>query len=205
MDASGSMANMGTEPVEAVNIFITDQKELSTDPDARLSLYTFNTKTTTVYNEAKLCEIEEFKNYIPKGFTALYECVHLAITEKLAGDRKENVCLVIVSDGMENSSAPEYTKDTLDGMITSVKRDHNWQVMYLGANINAFTEGNKIGASRHHCAQFDQDKKGDLCQLLRATSTVVNHYRQSAYGCLQPGELDLTRTRTEPPPKRETT
>ena len=193
MDASGSMSTMGTEPVEAVNGFIAGQKGLSTDPDARLSLYTFDTKTTTVYEEKKLSEIEEYKEYVPGGMTALYECVHLAINKKLAGDRKKNVCMVVVTDGEENSSAPEYNKATLKAMITMVERDHNWKVIFLGANIDAFAEGAKIGTALYHCAQYNQGTRGDLTKLLRTTSAAVNNYRASAYSCMSSAPQDITK------------
>jgi Mg-chelatase subunit ChlD len=198
VDASGSMKCMGNEPMEAVNGFIEDQKTMSTDPDARLSLYTFNTQTTTVHKEVKLSEVKEFTQYTPGGMTALYECVHLAITEKVDGDRKKNVCLVVITDGAENASSPEYNKDNLKKMIKMVERDHGWQVMFLGANIDAFAEGNKMGTSSHHCAQYDQGKKGDLCAILRTTSAAVNHYRSAAYANLAPTAVDLTRMRSTP-------
>ena len=203
LDESGSMIEMGNEPVEAVQEFIEKQKNTMTDPDARLSLYTFNTEVKCVYREEKLANIPKFDTYYPSGMTSLYECVHMAIAEKLQGSRENNVSMVIVTDGRENTSKPEYNKQTLTALINKVEKLYNWNVMFLGANIDAFDEGTSIGAKMGHCAQFNQQKYGDLKNILRTTSDACTHYRRSAYANKRARKINLGELSSAPPLSRQ--
>jgi len=192
LDASGSMGSMGSEPQDAINQFVKEQKELSQDPDARFSLYTFNTVVDKVFDNLPLNNIPEYTTYSAGGMTALFDSIGKAITDKLSTDRKENVVMMIITDGQENSSKEYITKGSIKKLIQKVETDHNWKVIFLGANIDAAQEGTSTGMSRGHCVQYTQNLTGDLMNAVRTTSKAASHYRRSAYTNVTPKTLDLS-------------
>lgn len=76
----------------------------------------------------------------PRGGTALYDAVGLAINEtgkKLAGltedERPAKVVFVVQTDGFENSSR-EYKASDIKTMVETQTNDFNWDFMFLGAD-----------------------------------------------------------------------
>jgi Mg-chelatase subunit ChlD len=59
-------------------------------------------------------------------------------------DRPSQVMLVIITDGQENSSR-EFTKDKVTQMITEKKEEHDWQFVFLSADLAAMQEARNIG------------------------------------------------------------
>lgn len=190
LDESGSMGCMGNEPVESVNTFITEQKKLSHDPNATLSLYKFNTNVNTIYKDVKLSEINEFTEYYTAGMTALWDAIGKAITEKLVTDRNRNVVMLIITDGYNNASN-EFDKSKIRNLITKVEKEYNWVVQMIGANINTAEEGRESGIRMSRCANFNQAKKGDLHKLIRTASEASTQYRKCLYKNIAPGNINL--------------
>ena len=177
LDESGSMCEMGNEPIQAANVFIDEQKINSENDDATFTLVTFNNKVKTVIDRQMLSDVEPLKEneYGPCGGTALNDAVCSTIQTEKGGNPK---VVVIITDGMENSSQHFKTVELRD-MIADAEKNHDWKFVFLGANINAFNEGTNISINLNRCAQFDQNIPGDLITLSRQTSTNVNNFRRS--------------------------
>src|SRR3990167_11357376 len=124
LDESGSMESMGPEPVQALNQFVKNQQK--TDSTSLFSLYAFNHDVRNIYSVLPLGGIKEYSDYRPNGTTALYDCVFTAISDKMKTSRTKNVVLVIVTDGLDNSSA--HSKDEVRAKIKEQEEKHNWQV-----------------------------------------------------------------------------
>lgn len=180
MDESGSMSSMGKEPVQSANAFIQEQKKSSIDDGSRVTLVTFNVKSKRVIDNMLIADVNELKDesYSPSGGTALNDAVCTTIDHKLESGKPDNVVLLIITDGDENSSSKFSTTDTRK-RIELVQKKHDWKVLFIGANIDAFADGCNISVNRNSCAQFDQDHRGDLLFLMRTTSEQVNDYRQA--------------------------
>lgn len=150
LDQSGSMMRMGNEPYESLNKFIKDQ---SKDKDgATFTLYTFSTYVNKVIDETPLQDVEEIPNLIPAGMTSLYDAIGRAISDKIKKEKKNDVICVILTDGLENSSII-YNKERLKEMIDIMETDYGWEFLYLGANQDAFHEGDMVGISS--CMNYD--------------------------------------------------
>ena len=67
------------------------------------------------------------------------------------------VCLVIVTDGEENSSR-EYTKAQIKDMIQHQQDVYKWQFTFLGANQDAFAEAGDLGIPVIAAANYEPQK-----------------------------------------------
>lgn len=180
MDESGSMSSMGNEPVQSANAFIQDQKKNSIDDGSRVTLVTFNVTSKRVIDNMLIADVNELKDesYFPSGGTALNDAVCTTIDHKLESGKPDNVVLLIITDGDENSSSKFSTTDTRK-RIELVQKKHDWKVLFIGANIDAFADGCNISVNSNSCAQFDQHRNGDLLFLMRTASEQVNDYRRA--------------------------
>jgi len=180
MDESGSMSSMGKEPVQSANAFIQEQKKNNIYDGSRVTLVTFNVKSNRVIDNMLLSDVKELKDesYSPSGGTALNDAVCTTIDHKLESGKPDNIVLLIITDGEENSSSKFSTADTRK-RIELVQKNHDWKVLFIGANIDAFTDGCNISVNHNRCAQFDQHLPGDLLCLMRTTSKHVNEYRRA--------------------------
>lgn len=197
IDESGSMSSMGPEPVQAMNMFIADQKRNA--GDSRLSLYTFNTEVRRVYTEVPLATVNEYTDYNPNGCTALYDAIGGAISNKVKEGRHENTILVIITDGMDNSSK-EYTAETIKKRIKHMEDKHNWQVVYLAADQDAFAVGGGYGVKGGKCANFSKTR-GGMLNAMRETSAACMAYRTESQVVARPSEMNLhsgSRSRSSP-------
>ena len=88
------------------------------------------------------------------GSTALFDAIGRTITtlDKEVGN---NVLFVIMTDGMENSSV-EFSKSQIKNMIDS----HNWEFLFIGADINSYAEAAKIGIRKSRTANYKKSSDG---------------------------------------------
>jgi len=172
LDESGSMSCMFDEPVQAVNNFINEQKNI---PGSKLSLLTFNSKVKTIINNVPLQDVEEFKDYKPSDMTALYDAIGEAITNKQKTNDYDNVICVILTDGLENCSIKFKQKQVVD-MITDMEKNHGWTFIYLGANQDVIKVGNDMGLSENSCSLYEC-RPGEMMKIVKTTSNFVSRER----------------------------
>jgi Mg-chelatase subunit ChlD len=194
LDESGSMSSMGPEPVQAMNAFITEQQQNA--GDSKLSLYTFNTVVRQIYNEVNLADVKGYNDYSPDGMTALYDCIGKAISNKVATRNHNNTVLVIITDGLDNSSK-EFTAESIKKRIKHMEDVHNWQVIFLAANQDAFAAGGNLNVKGGKCANYTM-AMGQLNNIVRQTSAAVSAYRNLSQECSRPAEINLGRATTQP-------
>ncbi len=72
--------------------------------------------------------------------------------------RAEKVIFVITTDGYENSSS-EYTAKTVRKMIKA-HQEQGWQFIFMGANMDAVSEAEKLGISGKHAVSYRNDSDG---------------------------------------------
>lgn len=144
LDKSGSMENMGKEPVDGLNNFYKEQNE---NGKFFSTLILFNHKSEIIHEniEGESVKRLEYSDYKPDGMTALYDAIGHGIT-KQESVKKENVIFVILTDGHENSSR-EYNRKEIKEKINKAEKEYGWKFIYLGANQDSFEVGNSIGIS----------------------------------------------------------
>ena len=190
LDESGSMQNMGNEPVQSVNAFLEEQKKDSVDDGAVFTFTTFNTKSKVIVDHVPIVSAEAIAedSYKPGGGTALNDAVCFTIEAELKSDKPTNKVVLIITDGQENASQYYTTEDTRK-MIADCQENHDWKFIFIGANIDAFATGHNISVDRAQCSQFAQNIPGDLLQMCRQTSCNVNDFRRARTDGFEPPEL----------------
>lgn len=143
-DASGSMAHLHGDTIKGVNELLRKQKDLPGDFTS--ALYTFNT-THRAIEEKELTP----SNYVTWGGTALLDAVCYIIDaegNRLANmkesERPDQVVVLIVTDGEENSSRIRNIDD-LKKRVAEQETKYAWQFIFMGANIDAFRTGQSYG------------------------------------------------------------
>jgi hypothetical protein len=173
-DESGSMEFMGKEPVQSLNAFIDEQKK--GDNNCIYTLVTFSDNHKTVFDHVNIKEIEEMKyeDYKPNGCTALNDAIYETISRELEKNNKNGICLII-TDGEENASKKYRSKDVRK-IVNLAKNTYNWDIRFIGANIDSIKEGTNIGLQSNSCYQFNQRQYGNLTNLTRSISADINNY-----------------------------
>ena len=82
---------------------------------------------------------------------------------------------MITTDGMENASR-EYTAGTIKKMVERQKEKYGWEVIFLGANIDAISAAERVGISADRAANYHADGEGTRLNY-EAVSQVVSGIR----------------------------
>lgn len=151
LDRSGSMETLVKETISNYNHFIEEQKTVP--GEATVTLVQFDHEYTPVYGMLPLKSVEPLtqSTYVPRGYTALWDAIGTTVNslgQKLRAmpptQRPEKVIVVIITDGLENSSR-EYSAERLREIISHQQQKYKWQFVFLGANQDAVLKGSEIG------------------------------------------------------------
>ena len=156
LDRSGSMSGCEADTIGGYNSYLEKQRNNG-----------YNTRITTVLfdHEYELLnnrkEIENVKNltkdeYFVRGNTALLDAIGRTIDnlDRQVGSNK--VMFVITTDGYENASK-EYDKSKIK---TLIEKHSNWDFIYLGANVDSFSEGASLGIKKENISNYSKSRKG---------------------------------------------
>jgi hypothetical protein len=143
LDRSGSMQDAKADHEGGIRSFIDDQRKLS--GDVRFSLIQFDTNQPceVVYDDVPLADVKDIV-LTPRGGTPLLEAVGLAVAHLRAKITDPNVVFMIVTDGGENASKPDWNRARVKAALEEVEKI-GWSVLYLGANQDAFAEAGAMG------------------------------------------------------------
>lgn len=167
LDMTGSMQPLKNDAIGGFNSFIEGQKKVP--GQATVTLILFNSDETVKPFESmdiNTVPLLTDKVYKPNGMTPLLDAMGFAIDEvgkRLEAvpevDRPEKVMFAVMTDGEENYSH----MFTLKQIYEKVKHQtdvYKWEFAFLGANIDAFAEANKLGISACNAATFVYSKQG---------------------------------------------
>lgn len=155
LDKSGSMYSLVDDTIGGFNSLIEEQRK--NFPNTFVTLVLFDTAYKVIYERKPITEVEELTTdvYYASGCTALLDAVGKTITT-LDRTVKGNVLFAITTDGMENSSK-EYKRSDIKNMI----KNHDWEFIFLGANIDSFREAESIGIDEIHSANYAPTGMGE--------------------------------------------
>lgn len=150
LDRSGSMSHLASAVVSGVDEFVS---ELRRDPgDTLFSLTQFDTEFDHVHVAVPLADVPSLNEtgYRPGGMTALFDAVaHTVLTTdarlRAEGREADKVMVVVMTDGLENSST-DYTSRTLSDLIRAYDGRPNWTFVYLGAAHANLDEAQDVAA-----------------------------------------------------------
>jgi len=169
LDETGSMNECKQATIEGYNEYVKTLKE--DNGRYRFSLTKFDSEhITPVYDKVKLDEVEPLtdETYRPGALTPLYDAIARVIkaTEKTV--KKEQVLVVILTDGLENASH-EYTREAVFSLIKD-KEKEGWEFLYLGSNQDAWKVASSIGIKQDTSATY-QPGQEKLAFAAAAAST----------------------------------
>ena len=154
MDRSGSMSGSEEDTIGGFNSFIEREKDKGLNTHVTTVLFDDNYevlyKRKDINQVAKLTRDE----YWVRGCTALLDAIGKTIN-MLDHEVDNKVLVVIMTDGMENASK-EYSKDQIRNLINS----HSWEFIYIGADIDSYSEAGNIGIRKSRVANYKKSKKG---------------------------------------------
>ena len=166
LDRSGSMYGLEADTIGGFNSMIEKQKK---EPgEAKVTTILFNQVCTVIHDRFALDEISPMdeKIYETGGSTALLDAVGSAIQKEVSVQRHlpeearaEKVIFVIITDGYENSSV-EYSYKDVKKMIEHEQKKYGWEFLFLGANIDAVSEGAKFGIRADRAVRYKSDSAG---------------------------------------------
>lgn len=186
LDRSGSMGGLESGTIGGFNGMIAKQKKQENKVNVTTIL--FDDEVDIIHDRFPVEIIKPLteKEYFVRGCTALLDTVGTAL-EKMENVQKHlpeahragKVLFVIITDGLENSSE-HYTKEQVRRKIEA-KKEGGWEFLFLGANIDAGKEAEKIGIARNRSVTYENDSEGiavnfravgnALSQLVSCTET----------------------------------
>jgi len=154
LDKSGSMYGVVSDTIGGFNSFI--EREREKNPKTRVTLVLFDTEYNVLYTRKPITEVEELtKNeYFADGCTALLDAIGTTIN-RLDRTVDNDVLFVITTDGLENSSR-EFSKSDIKNMIAN----HNWEFLFIGAEIDSYEEAYHLGIDESHTANYEKSAAG---------------------------------------------
>lgn len=165
LDRSGSMGGLESDTIGGFNGMIAKQK--AQEKKVNVTTILFDDEVDIIHDRFPVDIIAPLteKEYFVRGCTALLDAVGTAI-EKMEnvqkhlpeGHRAGKIIFVITTDGLENSSE-HFTQEQIRRKIEA-KKECGWEFLFLGANIDAGREAEKIGIARNRSVTYENDSKG---------------------------------------------
>ncbi|MDO5811231.1 MAG: VWA domain-containing protein [Methanobrevibacter sp.] len=154
IDRSGSMYGFEEDTIGGFNSFIDNEK--TKNNSAKVTTILFDHEYQMLYKRMPIQDVKKLtrKEYSVRGSTALLDAIGKTIVtlDKEIGNK---VLFVIMTDGMENSSV-EFSKS----QITSMIKNHSWEFLFIGADIDSYSQARNIGIKKSRVANYEKSKRG---------------------------------------------
>ncbi len=166
LDKSGSMSGLEEDTIGGYNGMLKRQQKL--EGDLIVTTVLFDDNYEIIHDRTNIKEIKPLteQEYFVGGTTALLDAVGRAIVKTINANKNiklefqaDKVMFVIITDGMENASL-EYSYDKIKNMIEKQKTEHNWEFIFLGANIDSISTASKFGIDEDRSANYNADSEG---------------------------------------------
>lgn len=153
LDRSGSMGGIEKDTIGGYNSYIDSQR----GKNVKVTTILFDDKYEVLHNRENIDNIKRLTNkeYYVRGCTALLDAIGKTI-KTLESKNPNKVIFFITTDGYENASK-EYNKSQIKELIESHK---DWKFMYIGADIDSYSEGRSIGIDDSFIANYEKSEKG---------------------------------------------
>ena len=179
LDRSGSMAGLERDTIGGFNA--------KQEGECLVNTVLFSNDAEVIHDRVPLERIEPMtdRDYTVGGCTALLDAIggairHISTVYKYARpeDVPEHTLFVITTDGMENASR-RFSADEVRAMIERQKREHGWEFLFVGANIDAVQTAKRFGIAEDRAVNYHADCKGTRV-VYETLSKAVCSVRNSA-------------------------
>lgn len=154
LDRSGSMMGSVSDTIGGYNSYLEKQR----NNNALITTILFDNNYEELHYRKDIKEVKNITKdeYYVRGSTALYDAIGLTINKLDKDVKDEKVLFIITTDGLENASR-EYNKESISKLI---KKHSNWEFIYLGANIDSYSEGVSIGIRKENISNYSKSRDG---------------------------------------------
>lgn len=166
LDRSGSMSGLEKDTIGGFNSMLKKQRKESGEAYVTTVLFDSNIKMIHDRENIKYIPDMTEEDYYVGGCTALLDAIgesicHINNIHKYSRkeDIPERTLFIITTDGMENASH-KYSYDDIHHMIEYQKKNHKWEFIFLGANIDAVAEARKFGIDEDMAVKYKCDSIG---------------------------------------------
>ena len=168
LDRSGSMHGLEKDTIGGYNSYIQSRIK----DNAYVTTVLFDDKYEFLNKNIPIKEVNSLteKDYYTRGCTALLDAIGRSISY-MEDLKKEKVIFIITTDGYENAST-DYKKDQIKELIT---KHNNWEFVYIGADIDSYSEASSIGIKATNTANYKKSKKG-ISNLFASVSKLSKMY-----------------------------
>jgi len=181
LDESGSMGRIAQSARDGFNEYL--QEQIQGEGRTWWTLTTFNTRTWTRFAVIPGEEVRPLGNdYSPNGMTALYDAVGDAVTKTGAyleslpdEDRPQDIVVVILTDGMENSSR-RWDLGQVARLIADAE-DDGWQFVFLGANLDSRAVAHRMGMRNAAVVDWSPEKASYARSMWEANEATTDYRR----------------------------
>ena len=186
VDESGSMSHLREATLSGINETIgtikSAQKEFAETQEHTLTLVTFDSDSNrpdvrTMIDNQSIVEVKEFKDYMPRGYTPLYDAMGQSLTKlhtAIKGDVDASAVVTVLTDGLENASH-EWDAQSLRKLIEQLKEE-GWSFSYMGSahNVKEVTDLLSI----ENVVEFSHDQLGAAHTWGRERSSRRAYYQR---------------------------
>ena len=153
LDRSGSMGGMEDDTIGGYNSYLKEQKS----NNVKVTTVLFDDKYEVLHQREDIKNVHELtrKEYFVRGCTALLDAVGKTITY-MDREKAKKVIFIITTDGLENASK-EYKKEQIKKLI---EKHQDWEFMYIGADIDSYSEGESLGIKKTNIANYSKSREG---------------------------------------------
>ena len=178
IDRSGSMYLIKKDTEGGLSSFIEEQKKQP--GDVRVSLAQFDNEYELVYDSVPLDDVKY--QLRPRGATALHDAIGRFVTDlgenfanQKENDRPDKVIVLIMTDGMENSSV-DWNNESVKKLITQQQDEWSWEFVFMGANIDSITTAKAMGIATTNSIDYGTTRDG-VQNVFAAASSYVSTTR----------------------------
>ena len=188
LDRSGSMGGLEEDTIGGFNSMMEKQKKA--DGEAIVSTVLFDDVCEVLHDRVPLDKIGKMtdEQYFVRGCTALLDAVggairHIGNVHKYAReeDRPAKTIFVITTDGMENASK-NYSYDKIRKMVKKQQKKYGWEFIFIGANIDAYAEAQRLGVRKDRAVNYVHDEIG-TAKVYAGVSKAVCGFMSISDGC----------------------
>lgn len=159
------MTGLETDTIGGFNSLI--EKQRGQEGNANVTTVLFDDQYELIHDRIPIASVRSLtkEEYYVRGCTSLLDAVGKTISrmDKVQvhlpeSEKAGKVIFVITTDGLENASK-EYGYSEVRRMIERQK-ECGWEFLFLGANMDASAEAEKLGIAADRSATFENDSRG---------------------------------------------
>ncbi len=184
LDRSGSMSGSELDTIGGYNSYLEQQRK--SNYNTKITTVLFDDKYELLHDRVDIKEVKDITSneYYVRGCTALLDAIGITITNLDKKIKNNKTLFIITTDGLENASK-EFTKSKIKKLIES---HTNYEFLYIGANIDSYTEGSELGIKLSNIANYTTDSVGSkkmfksverACAMMLESEKINENWKES--------------------------